>query len=78
MTTSQVSMETRPKPSSSAFSTSGAAPWLNQSVSRRRMSCRLLPRAASLPLDCASATLRKKAATAGATWRCAVATSARL
>ena len=43
MTTSQVSMETCPKPSSSALSTSGAEPWVNHSVSRRRMSCRLEP-----------------------------------
>ena len=47
MTTSQVSMETWPKPSSRARSTSGAEPWVNHSVSRRRMSCRLDPFAAS-------------------------------
>lgn len=43
MTTSQVSMETRLKPSCSAASTSAAAPWLNHSVRMRRMSCRLSP-----------------------------------
>lgn len=43
MTTSHVSMVTRLKPSRRAASTSGAAPWLNQSVRIRRMSCRLSP-----------------------------------
>jgi hypothetical protein len=38
ITTSHVSMLTCWKPSSSARSTSAAAPWLNHSVSSRRMS----------------------------------------
>jgi hypothetical protein len=52
MTTSQVSMETREKPSCSAASTSAAAPWLNHSVRMRRMSCRLSPEPA--PAACIS------------------------
>ena len=39
ITASHVSMDTCPKPSMSAASTSGAAPWLNHRVSRRRISC---------------------------------------
>ena len=38
ITTSHVSMATREKPSCSAASTVPCAPWLNHSVSRRRMS----------------------------------------
>ena len=46
MTFSHVSMDTMLKPSCRAASTSGRVPWENQSVSSRRMSCRLLPLAA--------------------------------
>ena len=59
MTTSQVSMETWPKPFFRAASTSGELPWLNQSVSRRRMSCSLAPRRGSPadPATCLCASL---------------------
>eukprot|EP00959_Pyramimonas_sp_CCMP1952_P260694 5450823-Pyramimonas_sp.AAC.1 len=70
MTTSQVSMDTCWKPSSSARSTSAAAPWLNHSVSSRRMSCRHPPRRLLVP---SSAMEEKKPCTAGDTWRIACA-----
>ena len=59
-------MLTCPNPSTSAASTSGAAPWLNHSVNRRSMSCNDpdLPLRASAP---PSATERKKPEMAGAT-----------
>ena len=72
ITASHVSMDTCPKPSMSAASTSGAAPWLNHRVSRRRISCRGPPLrfwGAEPP----SAILRKKPEMAGATCRVAAA-----
>lgn len=43
MTTSQVSIETCPKPSFNACSTSGELPWLNHKVRSLRMSCKFAP-----------------------------------
>jgi hypothetical protein len=57
ITTSQVSMLTRPKPSCSAASTSGAEPHVNHSVSNRRMSCKLPVRS---PAAWPSATLQQQ------------------
>ena len=71
MTASQVSIDTWLNPYCSAASTSGAAPCANHRVNRRKMSCRCVPPLERSRLAEASAMLRKKPVTAGATWRAA-------